>query len=101
VCAAFQQLTQLPLQRQGQRKVLPLPPTLLLCKGVAFHRGGVGRGAEVGRGLGVGVTLGVAVGVGVGVGVQVSYSSAVARPCSLLSNPPATSTIPLSSKVAV
>jgi hypothetical protein len=49
----------------------PCHPLCLLCKGVAFHRGGVGRGCGVGRGLGVRVTLGVGVGVSLGVGVTV------------------------------
>jgi hypothetical protein len=35
------------------------------------------------------------------VGVQVGYSSALAEGLKLLSTPPATSTIPLDSKVAV
>src|SRR5262245_61292753 len=61
-----------------------------------------GRGAEVGRGRGVGAHLpvqGVGVGVGVGVGA-LTYSSALARSPLLLS-PPATSTFPLGSNVAV
>src|SRR5437870_12251327 len=56
-------------------------------------------------GVGVGVAVGVAVGVGVGAGVGVgdgwlSYSSALAIAL-LLSSPPATSTMPLGSNVAV
>ena len=81
---------------------------------------GVGRGVSVGVGetdgvdvgvgviVGVGVTVGVAVGVtlavGVGVGVGVeedSYSSALARTLTVASNPPAASTFPLASNVAV
>src|SRR5882724_5303469 len=75
---------RLRVHRQGQRGALSLPSTLLLCKGVASHRSGVGRGAGVGRGLGVGVGLGMAVGVtvgvavGVGVGVTVGIGVAVA-----------------------
>jgi len=81
----------------------------------AYGRGpGVGRalgvGSDLGVGVGLGVTLGVpvgvgvgvtiGVGVGVGVGVEVSYSSALARG-PLPPSPPAASTIPLGSKVAV
>jgi hypothetical protein len=51
--------------------------------------------------VGVGVGVAVGVGVGVGVGAQVSYSSALAEALKLLSSPPAASTIPLDSKVAV
>ena len=65
-----------------------------------FNHRGVGRGYGVGRGLGV--TLGVALGVGVGVGDGwLSYSSALADTSKLLSNPPAASTMPLVSNVAV
>ena len=69
------------------------------------QRGVFGRGAGVGRDLGVGVGLGVAVGVGVGVGVGVAvcvaFSSALLRRKKPIPCPPATSTVPLSSKLAV
>ena len=82
--------------------------------GSNYERGaGVGRGLGVGVGLGLGVdvAVGVAVtvavavavdvGVGVGVGRQGSYNSALARSLPTLLSPPATSTIPLASSVAV
>jgi hypothetical protein len=83
-----------------------------------FFYGGVGRGCGVGRGLGValgvavgvgvtlgvevgvGVTVGVAVGVGVGVGGGPLYNSALALMVGK-SDPPAASTMPLDSKIAV
>ena len=63
---------------------------------------GVGIGVPVAVGVGDGgdgVAVGVAVGVGVGDG-WFSYNSALVR-TSLLPSPAATSTMPLSSKVAV
>ena len=79
------------------------------------QRGVLGRGAGVGRDLGIGVGLGVAVGVSVGVGVGVgvivgvgvgvavcvAFSSALLRRTKPIPCPPATSTVPLSSKLAV
>jgi hypothetical protein len=65
----------------------------------------VGRGCGVGRGLGVGLDLGVEVGViagvGVGVAVFVPDSSALLRTTKPVPLPPATSTMPLGSKLAV
>jgi hypothetical protein len=52
--------------------------------------------------MGVAVAVGVGVGMGVGVGVDAGmYSPALARAFMLMSNPPARSTIPLGSSVAV
>jgi hypothetical protein len=65
---------------------------------------GVGETVVVGVGLAVavGVEVGVAVEVGVGVGdSELSYSSALAEALMLLSTPPAASTLPLGSNVAV
>src|SRR6266567_3583464 len=89
---------------------------VVLCIFYGVERGrGVGRGLGVGEGLGVavGVAVGVALGVGVGVGVGVivgigvgvavcvAFSSALLRRTKPIPCPPATSTVPLSSKLAV
>jgi hypothetical protein len=64
------------MKEAGTARCAALPSTLLLCRGNASHRGGVGRGCGVGRGLGV--TLGVALGVAVAVAVGVAVAVAVA-----------------------
>jgi hypothetical protein len=89
---------------------------VVLCIFYGVGRGcGVGRGLGVGEGLGVavgvavgvalgvgvGVEVGVIVGVGVGVAVCVPDSSALLRTTKPVPLPAATSTVPLSSKLAV
>ena len=61
---------------------------------------GVGAGVDVAVAVGVDVAVGVIVGVGVSVASAV-YSSALASELELLSTPPATSTSPSGSNVAV
>src|SRR5467141_3155508 len=84
-----------PLQ---ERSTVCLPCTLRPCA-LSVIAPGVGVG--VGVTVGVGVGVGVAVGVGVGVGVGPLYSSALALTGGGPFTPPATSTMPLGSKVAV
>lgn len=62
---------------------------------------GVDVAVGVGEGVGVRLGVGVAVGVIVGVGPEGAYSSALAKAVPLISRPPAATTIPSGSNVAV